>query len=70
MPAKDIRLLLVRLTEAMVPGTDAPLAEVLQSVAAGHPFVKIAEVFQLTLRQLVAVLQFAAEGAAPAPSAK
>jgi len=42
-----------------------PLAEVLQSVADGQPFLEIAQVFELTLQQLIAVLQFAAEGAAP-----
>jgi hypothetical protein len=50
----------------VVRGTDAPLAEVLQSVADGHPFLEIAEVFEITLPQLIAVLQFAAENAAPA----
>jgi len=54
----------------VVRGTDAPLAEIFQSVADGHPFLEIAEVFEITLRQLVAILQFAAEGAAPAGSAK
>jgi len=52
----------------VVRGTDAPLAEVLQSVADGHPVVQIADVFELTMQQLVAVLQFATEGAAPAGS--
>ena len=50
----------------LVRGTDAPLAEVLHAVAEGHPFLEIAEVYGLTLQQLIAVLQFAAEGAAPA----
>jgi uncharacterized protein (DUF433 family) len=50
----------------VVRGTDAPLAEVLQSVADGHPFLEIAEVFEITLQQLIAVLQFAAENGAPA----
>jgi hypothetical protein len=50
----------------MVRGTDAPLAEVLQSVADGQPFLEIAEVFEITLQQLLEVLQFAAAGAAPA----
>ena len=40
-------------------GSVAPLAEVLQSVAAGHPVEEIAEVFQLDLPQLTNVLQFA-----------
>jgi uncharacterized protein (DUF433 family) len=50
----------------VVRGTDAPLAEVLQSVADGHPFLEIAEVFEISLEQLIAILQFAAENAAPA----
>ena len=50
----------------LVRGTDAPLAEVLHAVAEGHPFLEIAEVYEITLQQLIAVLQFAAEGAAPA----
>ena len=45
-------------------GTNAPLAQVVQSVADGHPLLEIAEVYELALLQLVAVLQFAAEGAA------
>jgi uncharacterized protein (DUF433 family) len=47
----------------VVRGTDAPLAHILQSVADTHPVEKIAEVFEITLQQLTAVLQFAAEGA-------
>jgi uncharacterized protein (DUF433 family) len=50
----------------VVRGTRAPLAEVLQSVAAGHPGEKIAEVFEITMQQLTAVLQFATAGVAPA----
>ena len=50
----------------VVRGTDAPLAEVLHSIADGHPFLEIAEVFEITLPQLIAVLQFAAENAATA----
>ncbi len=50
----------------VVRGTDAPLAEILQSIADGHPFLEIAEVFEITLQQLIAVLQFAAESLAPA----
>jgi len=37
----------------------------LESVADGHPFLEIARVFEITLQQLITVLQFAAEGAAP-----
>jgi uncharacterized protein (DUF433 family) len=54
----------------VVRGTSAPLAQVLQSIADGHPVVKIAEVFEITLQQLVAILQFAAEGAAPAAAGR
>jgi hypothetical protein len=54
----------------VVRGTDAPLARVLQSVADGHPVAEIAEFFEITLLQLAAVLQFAAEGAAPGGSVK
>jgi len=50
----------------VVRGTRAPLAEVLESVADGQPFLEIAQTFELTLQQLIAVLQFAAEQAAPA----
>jgi hypothetical protein len=49
----------------VVRGTSAPLAEVLQSVADGHPVVEIAKVFEITLQQLLAVLQFAAQAAGP-----
>ena len=54
----------------VVRGTRAPLAEVLESVAEGQPFVGITEVFKLTLQQLIAVLQFAAESAAPASASR
>jgi predicted DNA-binding protein/uncharacterized protein (DUF433 family) len=50
----------------VVRGTDAPLAEVLHAVAEGHPLLEIAEVCEITLQQLIAVLQFTAESAAPA----
>ena len=63
MPGKTGNLWVVR-------GTDAPLAEVLQSVADGHPFLDIAEVFEITLPQLIDVMQFAAENAAPAASGR
>ena len=36
------------------------MADVLQSVADGQPFLEIAEVFEITLQQLLAVVQFAA----------
>ena len=50
----------VRLPEATF-GLSAELARrwlrSLQSVADGHPFLEIAEVFEITLQQLIAVLQ-------------
>jgi len=49
----------------VVRGTRVPLAGIFKSVAEGYPFVEIQEVFGLTLQQLMAILQFAAEGAAP-----
>jgi uncharacterized protein (DUF433 family) len=52
----------------VVRGTDAPLVEVLHAVSEGHPLLEIAKVFELTLQQLVAVLQFAAEGAVASPA--
>jgi len=54
----------------VVRGPDAPLAEVLESVADGQPFLEIARVFEITLQQLMAILQFAAEGAAPASAGR
>jgi len=47
------------------PWNSRALAEVLESVADGHPFLEIAKVFEITLQQLIAVLQFAAENAPP-----
>ncbi len=35
-------------------GTEVPLADVLQSVADGQPFLEIAEVFEITVQQLLA----------------
>src|SRR5208337_2324586 len=48
----------------VVRGTRVPLAAIFKKVAEGYPFVEIQEVFGLTLQQLMAILQFAAEGAA------
>ena len=53
----------------VVRGTRAPLAAILKSLAQGYPFGEILEVFGLTLQQLTAVLQFAAEGFVLPPSA-
>ena len=52
----------------VVRGTNAPLVEVLHAVTEGHPLLEIAQVFELTLQQLVAVLQFAAEGTVASPA--
>ena len=49
----------------VVRGTRVPLAAIFKRVAEGYPFVEIQELFGLTLQQLMAILQFAAEGAAP-----
>ena len=40
-------------------GTDAPLVEVLQSVADGHPVEGVAQVFGVELPQLKKALKFA-----------
>jgi len=50
----------------VVRGTRVPLAGIVKSVAEGYPFTEIQEVFGLTLQQLMAILQFAAQGGAPA----
>jgi hypothetical protein len=49
----------------VVRETCVPLAHILAAVAEGHPFAEIAEVHEINLQQLMAILQFAAEGAAP-----
>ena len=51
-------------------GTRVPLTAILDAVAKGESFVDIAEVFGITLQQLIGILQFAAEGATAAGSAK
>ncbi len=50
----------------VVRGTRVPLAAIFKRVAEGYPFLEIQETLGLTLQQLMAVLQFAAEGAAGA----
>ena len=45
-------------------GTLTPLAHIFEAVAGGNPPPEIAEVYGLTMQQLLALLQFAAEGAA------
>src|SRR5271165_2445634 len=46
-------------------GTLVPLVHIFEAVAGDNPLPEIAEVYDLTLQQLIAVLQFAAEGAGP-----
>jgi uncharacterized protein (DUF433 family) len=50
----------------VVRGTRVPLANIFNRLAQGYPFIEIQEAFGLGLQQLLAILQFAAEGAAPA----
>jgi hypothetical protein len=52
----------------VVRETCVPLAHILEAVAEGHPFAEIAEVHEITLQQLLAVVQFAVAGAAPSAS--
>jgi hypothetical protein len=47
-------------------GTLVPLVHIFEAVAGGNPLPEIAEVYGLTLPQLMTLLQFAAERAAPA----
>jgi len=54
----------------VVRGTRVPLVKIFKRVAEGYPFLEIQEVFGLTLQQLMAILQFAAEGAAPASAGR
>jgi len=54
----------------VVRGTRVPQAAIFKSLAQGYPFGEISEVFGLTLQQLMAVLQFAAEGFVLPPSAR
>ena len=49
-------------------GTLHPLVHVFEAVANDHPFPQIAEVYGLTPQQLIALLLFAAAGAAPGRS--
>src|SRR5208283_4544074 len=46
-------------------GTLVPLVHIFEAVAGDNPLPEIAEVYDLTLQQLIAILQFAAESAAP-----
>jgi len=45
-------------------GTLVPLVHIFEAVAGDNPLPEIAEVYDLTLQQLIAILQFAAESAA------
>ena len=47
-------------------GTLVPLIHIFEAGAGDNPLPEIAEVYALDLQQLIAILQFAAEGAAPA----
>ena len=49
-------------------GTLVPLVHIFEAVAGGNPLPQIAEVYGLTLQQLMTLLQFAAEGAARSSS--
>ena len=51
-------------------GTRVPVSAILDALAAGEPFLDITQVFEISLQQLIAILQFAAEGAAPAGPVK
>ena len=50
----------------VVRGTRVPVSAVLDAIAEGYPPVEVAEVFEFSLQRLITILQFAAEGAAPA----
>jgi uncharacterized protein (DUF433 family) len=50
----------------VVRDTCVPLAHILEAVAEGHPLAEIAEVHEITLQQLMAIVQFAVASAAPA----
>jgi uncharacterized protein (DUF433 family) len=47
-----------------------PLADILSAVAEGHPLAEIVEVHEITLQQLMAIVQFAVAKAAPSASAR
>jgi hypothetical protein len=47
-------------------GTLVPLVHIFEAVAGDNPLPEIAEVYDLTLEQLTTLLQFAAQGTAPA----
>ena len=51
-------------------GTLVPLVHIFEAVAAGHPFPEIAEVYEITPQQLMALLQFAAQSSAPPASGR
>jgi hypothetical protein len=51
-------------------GTLVPLVDVFEAVAGGNPLPEIAEVYDLTVQQLMTLLQFAAAGAAPAAASR
>ena len=49
-------------------GTLVPLTHVFEAIAQDHPLPEIADAYELSVQQLVTLLQFAAEGAARAAS--
>lgn len=60
LPSKTRRVWVAR-------GTRAPLAHIFDAIAGGNPVEEIAEVYELSLQQLVAIVRFAVESAAPLP---
>ena len=51
-------------------GTRVPVDAILSAVAEGESFMEIAEVFQISLQQLIAILQFATEHVGRAGAAR
>ena len=51
-------------------GTLEPLVHIFEAVAEEIPLPEIAETYALDLQQLIAILQFAAEGSAPAAASR
>ena len=54
----------------VVRGTHAPLAAIFQGLAEGYPLTQILDDLDITLQQVMAILQFAAEGGMPAATGK
>ncbi len=49
-------------------GTLGPLVDIFEAVAGGNPLPEIAEVYEITVQQLTALLQFALQSSAPPAS--